>query len=136
MKKRKTRDRFEALWKLTTGRRKPVFSVEDDREPEGTYTNGFRNDIETWMRGQGAFTIQAAKIRWQKFSLAADESGTRRELEIRKGKRLVFKATEEGAGQRQRFGPAEIYEGTDELPAKPWQITEGKIPPSLERMVS
>ena len=134
--KQRVAEKCEALWRHATKNRKPKHSTEADRKREGTYTNGFRNEIETWTLEQGTYTIRATRACWQTFNLAADTEGIRRILEILKSNKVVFKATEEGAGTRKNFGAEERYIGTDPIPAKHWKVDEGKVPSALEKIAA
>jgi hypothetical protein len=128
-------DQCEALWK-STEKGEPARSVEADRQREGTYTNGFRNDIKTWEARHGDYIVRAKRVQWRTFNLAADTQGTRRVLEIVEGDKIIFRASEEAAGTKKNFGAEERYIGTDQIAAKPWQVDTGKVPPALEKVVA
>ena len=128
-------ERCEALWK-STQKGEPKRSAEADRKSEGTYTNGFRNDIETWEARRGDHIVRAKKVEWQTFNLAADTRGARRVLEIVEGNKIVFQATEEGAGTRENFGAGERHIGTDQIAAKPWRVSLGEVPSQLEEVAA
>ena len=116
-----------SLWDFVTGRGKPLYRVEGERHRDGSYINGYRNDIETWETEAGDRRLIAEHIRWQTFSLGADIEGTRRVLKIARDGEDVFVAVEEGARIQKNFGPGETYMGEVCGEALPWRIVTGTI---------
>ena len=124
----------ERLWKRLVVRRKPAIECGDDFQSDGNYVKRGSDVTSTWNSKKGRYTICAKSIDWQKLSLGEDRSGIRRTLKIRKGKEIVFRATQEGASKVDRFsGADERYVGTEHIPVKEWKVKCGKIPLSLRK---
>ena len=126
-KKQEVIEQCEALWKSNT-QGHAESSTDANRESEGSYVQGYRNDINTWETKRGGYVVRTKKVAWQMFNLAADTKGTRRVLEIVKDGKVVFQATQEGAGTKKNFGAEERYTGTDTIDAKEWQVEIGTVP--------
>ena len=105
---------------------------EADREPEGTYTRGYKNVTTTFSRELGGYQVVATRVDWLSMSLSADQNGTRFALKVHEGDEVAFSATREGANVSKNFGSEERYLGTDVNPAGEWMVIEGEFPPTLQ----
>lgn len=129
-------DMCENLWGITTKGNDSIPSGGGDSRPEGTYSKGFRDDIETWTHEQDGLVIRAQQIHWRKWDLFADKNGKDRIIEILKGGELLFKATEKDVVTSKNFGPEERYIDTTSTPLCPWGVDTGKIPSELGNVLA
>lgn len=123
---------LEHLYRLAMENGERKTDVKADRERDGTYVSGYRDDITTATLQHGRYQIKATEDEFQRFNLAADTKGTNFDLEVHEEDKIVLRAHRDGVNTVKRFGPEERYEGTERTEATAWEIKEGEIPSALE----
>lgn len=102
-----------------------------ESEREGTYSNGYRNAGTVHELKTRKFTAELTKARYSDWNLYADSNHREERLQITHRKRSHCVITHNLGGTIKRFGPDEIYEGTEEIKPEQWKIDSGRMPVEL-----
>ena len=129
-------DECKKLYRLAQKKRKPENDYSEKSERCGSYCVGWKQGKQTWTVTKSIYKVVAAHINRIVMSPAQDFVIITRTLEVFRGKRLIFMATQNGEVETTRFGPGEMYEGREQKKAEDWRVSRGKMPQALKAMVS
>ena len=114
--------------RVMRGDRSPNRSHDGKREPEGTYTRGYKTEMVSAAMVYGGYRIEAVHTTLSTMSLMADVCCKRFSLKIFNGRFVIFEAERGGECRTKSFGPRELHLGDCVIPAGNWITLRGAVP--------
>ena len=99
---------------------------------EGANASGHKHETTTAVLDRHGFTVEAARLDWQKFDPSASRTGQILTLTIKKDDKTIFLAMRHCAVMCKKSGTEHSFAGTENTPAGVWVNGESEIPERLQ----